>query len=205
MTPAQTISTYHPVLQQVAMKLVRCKADAEDIVQDTFLKWLSIDSTKVKNTKAYLIKSVHNNCLNHLNSLKKRQEEYFDSFNFPEIINKFKEMDLSQMDLNIDLKAALSVINQKLEPLEKLVYLLREVFNMDYEALQELLAKKQDHCRQLFSRAKKKLEDQAHKITIDWNTMPKWVESFKKAYDEGFSQDLIRDILGDNQAVIKTA
>ena len=49
---------------------------AEDIVQDTFLKWLSAEKAHIQNTKAYLIKAVTNNALNHLTSLKKKKEEY---------------------------------------------------------------------------------------------------------------------------------
>src|SRR5690606_10607667 len=63
---AQTISLYQPLLHTIAYNLVRCKQDAEDIVQETFIKWLTIDHEKVQNTKAYLVRAVTNNCLNHL-------------------------------------------------------------------------------------------------------------------------------------------
>ena len=84
------------MLQNIAYNLLRCKADAEDIVQDTFVKWLSIDQTKIQNTKAYLIKSVTNNCLTHLNSLKKKKEEYRDSISLAELMVKFKESDIAE-------------------------------------------------------------------------------------------------------------
>ena len=66
LTQTQTIALYHPMLHSIALRIVKCKADAEDIVQDTFLKWLSIEKEQIQNTRAYLIKSVTNNCLNHL-------------------------------------------------------------------------------------------------------------------------------------------
>ncbi|HNP96662.1 MAG TPA: sigma-70 family RNA polymerase sigma factor [Cyclobacteriaceae bacterium] len=191
MTQAQTIALYHPLLHGIAMRFVKCKADAEDIVQDTFLKWLSIDTQKVRNTKAYLIKSVTNNCLNHLEALKRKKEEYMESIHLPELVTKFKELDFSQIDLHVDLQAALSVIHQKLEPLERAVFVLREVFNVDYEALQVVLEKKKEHCRQLLSRAKKKLSDETSKIHIDFNLKAAWIENFKKACETGLSTDLI--------------
>lgn len=201
MTQAQTIALYHPLLHGIAMRIVKCKADAEDIVQDTFLRWLSTEREKIQNTKAYLIKSVTNNCLNHMQSLKRKKEEYFDNIQMPEFINKFKELDLSQLDIQVDMQAALKVIHSKLEPLERAVFVLREVFNFDYEALQDVLEKKKDHCRQLFSRAKKKLDDEANKINIDWPVKPQWVETFTKACEQGFSSDLINCLKGD----LKTA
>ncbi len=185
------------MLHGIALRIVKCKADAEDIVQDTFLKWLSIDKEKIKNTKAYLIRSVTNNCLNHLQALKRKKEEYLDGIQFPDFINKFKELDLSQLDIQIDTQAALKVLHNKLEPLERAVFVLREVFNFDYDALQDVLEKKKDHCRQLLSRAKKKLDDEALKINFDWPAKPQWVENFTKACEMGFSSDLIATFKSD--------
>lgn len=185
------------MLHSIAVRIVRCKADADDIVQDTFLRWLSAEKEKIKNTKAYLIKSVTNNCINHINALKRKKEEYLENIHLPEFIHKFKELDFSQIDLHIDIQAALAVIHHKLEPLERAVFLLREVFNFDYEALQELLEKKKDHCRQLFSRAKKKLEGEAEKINTDWSLKPQWIETFTKACESGLSSDLIKSLKKD--------
>lgn len=198
MTHAQTISLYHPLLHGIAYRIVKCRQDAEDIVQDTFLKWLSVEKEKIQNTKAYLIRSVTNNCLNHLHTLRRKKEDYLESIQFPELVNKFKEhLDLRHIDIQVDMQAALKVIHGKLEPLERAVFLLREVFNFDYDALQDVLEKKKDHLRQLFSRAKKKLEDESLKISIDWPSKPQWVENFTKACESGFSNDLVKSLTKD--------
>jgi RNA polymerase sigma factor (sigma-70 family) len=130
MDHAQTIALYQPLLHTIAYNLVRCKEDAEDIVQETFMKWLSIDQEKIENTKAYLIRAVTNNCLNHLNSLRKKKEEYID--NVSEVINRFKETNFAHLDLDINLSVALNVLHTKLEPLERAVYLLKDIFDLDY-------------------------------------------------------------------------
>ena len=122
MNPSQAIQLYQPTLRSIAYNLVRSHADADDIVQETFLKWLSIDSDKIQNTKAYLIKAVTNNCLNHLNSLKKKKEEYLDSINVSEFIHRFKENNFAHLDLEADLSKAFKVMLTKLEPLERAVY-----------------------------------------------------------------------------------
>jgi len=101
MTQAQTITLYQPLLHTIAYNLVRCKEDAEDIVQETFVKWLTIDQKKIENTKAYLIQAVKNNCLNHLTSLRKKKEEYFDNLHLADLLTKFKETNLSKLDLDI--------------------------------------------------------------------------------------------------------
>ena len=190
MTQAQTIALYQPLLQTIAYNLVRCKQDAEDIVQETFIKWLSAEQHKIQNTKAYLIKAVTNNCINHLNSIKRKKEEYIE--NVSEALLKFKETNLSHLDIDIDVDTALAVISHKLEPLERAVYLLKEVFDFDYDALQETLNKKKDHCRQLFCRAKKKLNDETSKIHIP--TKAELLTSFRNACRFGNPSELILEL-----------
>lgn len=181
MNQAQTITLYQPVLQAIAYKILRCKADAEDIVQDTFIKWLSTEQKKIKNTKAYLVRAVRNNCLNHLNTLRKKKEEYLDAIDLSKVAGKFKD-DFSHLDLDAELSKALALLHAKLEPLERAVYLLKEVFDFDYQSVQLALNRKQEHCRQLFCRAKKKLEAiEVPTMTLDLSKSGSWMESFRKA------------------------
>jgi RNA polymerase sigma-70 factor (ECF subfamily) len=194
MNHAQTITLYQPLLHSIAYNLVRCKEDAEDIVQETFAKWLVIDQQKIENTKAYLIRAVTNNCLNHLNSLKKKKEEYFSHVNWQELISKFKETNLSKIDLEVNLNAAFAVLHIKLGPMERAVYLLKEVFDFEYEELQVLLNKKQDYCRQLFCRAKKKLNEETSKIHFSMPDTSGLMKSFRDACDLGNATDLIQEL-----------
>jgi RNA polymerase sigma factor (sigma-70 family) len=203
MNHTQTITLYQPMLHTIAYNLVRCKADAEDIVQETFLKWLSIDQQKIENTKAYLIKAVTNNCLNHLNSLRKKKTEYLDSIHLPEFLNRFKETNISKLDLDINLKAAFKVLNTKLEPLERAVFLLKEVFDIDYDAMQQMLDKKKDHCRQLLSRAKKKLNEETAKIHFDMPDTGKMLKSFRNACDLNNASDFVQELKNDISSTIR--
>jgi RNA polymerase sigma-70 factor (ECF subfamily) len=197
LNPAQAISLYHPMLQNIAFKILQCKADAEDVVQDTYLKWLSIDQQKIKNTKAYLINAVINNCLNHLKAIKKKKEEYFDSFSLQEVIGRFTESDFFQFDLQSELSEAFVILQNKLEPLERAVYLLKEVFDMDYDTLQEVLDKRKDHCRQLFSRARKKLNQETEKINFNFPNKTDLFQSFREACDIGNPSDFIGHLKND--------
>jgi len=167
MTQAQTIALYQPLLHRIAYNLVRCNADAEDIVQETFLRWLTIDQKKIENTKAYLIKAVTNNCLSHLETLKRKKEEYLENISSSEFVQKLKEVNFSHLDLEVDLKQAFKVLQSKLQPLERAVFLLKEVFDFDYDSLTKTLDKKKDHCRQLLARAKKKLAEKTANVHIE--------------------------------------
>jgi RNA polymerase sigma factor (sigma-70 family) len=192
---AQVITLYQPLLHRIAYNLLRCKADAEDVVQETFIKWLTIDHEKIENTKAYLIKAVTNNCLNHIQSLKKKKEEYWDSIQLSELLVKFKESDFAHIDLEKELSAAFKVIQTKLEPLERAAYLLKEVFDYEYDEIQKVLGKKADHCRQILSRARKKLENEKGKIRIDDTS--NLFESFKAACTVDNANDFIQHLKAD--------
>ena len=203
MTQAQTISLYQPLLHTIAYNLVRCKEDAEDIVQETFVRWLSIDQQKIENTKAYLIKAVTNNCLNHLNSLKKKKEQYLDAMHMPELFTRFKETNLAKLDLDVNLSVAFKVLQTKLGPLERAVYLLKEVFDFDYEELQQTLNKKKEHCRQLFCRAQKKLNEEKAKIHWELPDASDLMNSFRRACDFGNASDFVHELKNDISKVLK--
>ena len=197
MYPEQAITLYRPMLHAIAYNLVRCKADAEDIVQETFLKWLSIGPKKIEDTKAYLIRAVRNNCLNHIKKIRNKKEELLNQSNIAEIISRFKETSLAHIDLEIDLAKAMKVLQAKLEPLERAVFLLKEVFDFDYDVLQDTLDKKKEHCRQLFCRAKKKLKDETAKLNFELPDAASLLETFKNACDFGNANELINMLKND--------
>lgn len=197
MNHAQTIALYQPTLHAIAMKLLRCKADAEDIVQETFIKWLDVEHEKIKNTKAYLVRAVTNNCLNHLEALKKKKEEYLESFHWPHFIEKFRDSDFTHIDLENKLTRAFHVLQHKLEPLERAVYVLKEAFDFDYKAIQELLDKKQDHCRQLFCRARKKLEQEKERLNAAIHEKTALMKSFTESCDMGHASQFIAELRND--------
>ena len=197
MNQSQTIALYQPMLVTIACKLVQCKADAEDIVQETFLKWLSRGPQKIDNIKAYLIKAVTNKCLNHLDSLRRKKEELLEQVSASEMITKFKELNLAHLDLEVRLAAAFKIVHTKLEPLERAVFLLKEVFDVEYEVLQETLNKKKEHCRQLLSRAKRKLQLETLRRPDSQGGKATLLERFRESCDLGSVNALIDELKKD--------
>ena len=191
MNRAEAISLYQPLLYSIALKMVDTLEDAEDIVQDTFVKWLSIDTKKIADTKAYLAKSVRNNCLQFLNSLKSKISKKSTCLEeHHELIDGTQEMSSFHLDFEVQMSEAWAVLHKKLEPLEKSIYVLREVFDVEYEELQHIFGKKKDHCRQLFCRAKAKIEKDMSNLKLSKLKLP---ASFKKACDFGSLSDIITD------------
>ncbi len=150
-----------------------------------------------------MIKAVTNNCLNHLNALKKKKEEYLDAVPVAELLSKFKETNLAKLDLDINLSAAFKVLQTKLGPLERAVYLLKEVFDFDYEELQLTLNKKKEHCRQLFCRAQKKLSEETAKIHFEMPDASALINSFRHACDFGNASDFVQELKNDISEVLQ--
>lgn len=185
------------------MKIVGSIHDAEDIVQETFLKWLTLEKEKINNTKAYLVRAVTNNCLNHLASLKQRKNEYLENVKPAEMIDWHFIAEVKKIDLDHEVSHALNILHKKLEPLEKAIFLLREVFNFEYEELQHLFDKKKENCRQLFCRAKEKLNNESVKIKIQVPNPTSFFQSFKKASDLGQISDFIQHLGNDISTRLK--
>jgi RNA polymerase sigma factor (sigma-70 family) len=195
---AQTIALYHPLLQSIAFRILKCQADAEDMVQDTFLKWLNAEHEKIQNTKAYLIAAVTNNCLNHLQTFRKKKLEYLEGMDMTKLKEKWKvQLDLSHLDLEMEVKTALRIVHEKLEPLERAVFLMKEVFNIDYDGIQLVLEKKKDNCRQLFSRARKKLQEGTDRWKESMPDVEKMADNFKAACDFDKVDDFIHSLKED--------
>ncbi len=202
LNPTQTIVLYQPTLYAIAMKFLRCKADAEDIVQETFVRWLNTEHAKIENTKAYLVRAVTNNCIKHLHAIKRKKEQYLAGINVGEWVDKFKETDLSA-EFEARLGKAFHIIQHKLEPLERAVYVLKEAFGFDYKALQVVLDRKQDHCRQLFSRAKKKIATERARLSTVIEEQTALLKSFLQACDTGKAEPIIDELTRDLPAAVK--
>ncbi len=191
MSREQAITLYQPLLHSIAFNILRCKADAEDIVQETYLRWLTLGPIQVENVKGYLIKAVRNNCFSHINALRTKQADVLSLIGVDEIEDLGKESNFAYLDLEIELAKAMKVLQSKLEPLERAIFVLKEVFDFDYDALQETFDKKKDHCRQLFCRAKKKLSTETSKLNFE---IPGLVETFRNACDFGNVSELIKEL-----------
>ena len=195
MSQNETITLYQPLLYSIAFKMVGTVMDAEDIVQDTFLKWLKTEQKKINDTKAYLIRSVTNTCLNHINQLNKKKENLLEAINHPSFIDK---IELPNFDFKNELSEAVGVLLKKLEPTERAVFILREIFNFDYSELTEILDKKKENCRQLLCRAKEKLNQEKERFHVNLDVHSQFVDKFKSACTLGevanFIENLKKDI-----------
>lgn len=148
-----------PLLFSIGYRMLGSVSEAEDLVQETFLKAYQLDDQKIDNKKAYFCKIMTNRCLDVLKSARYRREQYTGPWN-PEPLLLEKSVDVSPLDTVMQ-KEGLSIaylrMMEHLTPDERAVLLLKEVFDFSYSEISHFIAKKEENCRKIFSRAKQKL------------------------------------------------
>lgn len=148
---------YHPLLFSIAYRMTGSAMDAEDIVQEAYVRYQAVDRETIENRKAYLTTITSRLALNHLSSARVQRETYPGPW-LPEPVLGVDQPLLAAParragDLD-SISMALMVLLENLTPAERAVFILREVFDYGYDEIGEMLEKSASACRKLFSRAK---------------------------------------------------
>ena len=154
-------SSLRPRLVRLAYRMLGSVADAEDIVQDSWLRWLATDRTAVREPAAFLRTIVTRLCLNELKSARRRRESYVGSW-LPEPIFDPEDGDAAD-DITMPLMLAL----ERLSPLERAAFLLHDVFGMDFDEISSAIGREATACRKLASRARAHVTEARPRFAID--------------------------------------
>ncbi|WP_163267324.1 sigma-70 family RNA polymerase sigma factor [Chelativorans alearense] len=144
---AAAFDPLRPRLIRVAYRMLGSVADAEDIVQEAFLRWLNTDRDAVREPEAYLRRIVTRLCLDHLKSARHRRETYVGPWLPEPVIEEEDEID---DDVTLPLMMAL----ERLSPLERAAFLLHDVFGVGFDEVAATIGREPAACRQLASRAR---------------------------------------------------
>ncbi|MCY1047291.1 sigma-70 family RNA polymerase sigma factor [Corallococcus sp. bb12-1] len=143
--PAEVFDPLRPRLLRIAYRMLGIVAEAEDVVQEAYLRWHQTDRAAVRDAEAVLVRTVTRLCLDVLKSARVQREQYVGTW-LPEPIVETVEGD----DLTLTLMMAL----ERLSPLERAAFLLHDVFGMDFDEVAKAIDRDPAACRQLASRAR---------------------------------------------------
>jgi RNA polymerase sigma-70 factor, ECF subfamily len=149
-----------PLLFSIAYRMVSSVSEAEDIVQEAFLRIhrAEAEGTKVDSPKAYLSAVVTRLSIDHLKSARARREQYVGQW-LPEPLLTDPAPDAAARAETADsLSMAFLVLLESLSPVERAVFLLREVFDYDYAQIAKIVQRSEDNCRQLYVRARRRID-----------------------------------------------
>lgn len=189
MTKDEMFLDYRNLLFSISYDMLGNVQEAEDMVQETYIKWI-VSSETVTYPKAYLVKIITNLCINYLDLARKKREQYVGVWLPGPIVQKAG--DTSQPgEFYHAISIGLMVLLEKLTPVERAVFLLKEIFVYDHHEIGEIIGKTEDNCRQLLARAKKQLGNDHKRFQIDLNAHEEILRRFIDACRSGDLDSLI--------------
>ena len=144
---------HRSVLAGLAYRMLGSLAEAEDVVQDAYLRWARADASTITHPRAYLARVLTRLCLDRMSSAAARREQYVGTW-LPDPIVAAPAEPVAE-----DLSIALLVTLERLSPLERAAFLLHEVFDMEYGDIASALGRTEEACRQLVVRARQHVRD----------------------------------------------
>ena len=156
---ALSFEPHRPRLIRVAYRMLGSMADAEDVVQDAFLRWLHTDRTPIDTPEAYLVRTVTRLCLDLLKSARRRRETYVGPWLPEPVVESAGEAD----DVTLPLLLAL----ERLSPLERAAFLLHDVFGMSFDEVAGSIGRDAAAVRQLAARARHHVHEARPRFAVD--------------------------------------
>jgi RNA polymerase sigma factor (sigma-70 family) len=171
-----------PRLFGIAYRMLGSSAEAEDIVQDVWLRWHSTNRSAVENPPAYLAKTTSRLCINLARSAHSRRETYIGT-PLPEPVDNNSDPGLGA-ERGEALKLAVQMLLEKLSPAERAAYVLREAFDYSYGQIAYILQREEASTRQLVSRARKHIAD-SRRARVSVDEQRRFLEVFIDAARKG--------------------
>lgn len=173
---AAAFEPLRPKLMRVAYRMLGSVADAEDIVQEAFIRWMRADRAAVREPEAFLRRTVTRLCLDQLKSARRQRESYVGSW-LPEPVVEDDEVD----DVSLPLMLAL----ERLSPLERAAFLLHDVFGLQFEEVAAEIERDPAACRQLAARARSHVREARPRFKVEKERGLELAEAFFNASRSG--------------------
>lgn len=173
---AAVFDPLRPRLTRVAYRMLGSVADAEDVVQESFIRWMGADRAAVREPEAFLRRTVTRLCLDQLKSARHRRETYVGPW-LPDPIVEEEDVE----DVTLPLMLAL----ERLSPLERAAFLLHDIFGLDFEEVAKTIDRDPAACRQLASRARNHVRDARPRFQVEKKRGMEIVDAFFAASRSG--------------------
>ncbi|HEX6147601.1 MAG TPA: RNA polymerase sigma-70 factor [Acidimicrobiia bacterium] len=191
--------THRSLLFTVAYEMLGSAADAEDVVQETWLRWVDVDQDQVRDPRAYLVRVVTRQALNRIRTMARRREDYVGEW-LPEPLLTSPDV-ADDVVLAESLSMAMLTVLETLGPTERAVFVLREVFETPYEEIAEALGKTAAAVRQITHRARSHVAARRPRVQVSPAEQQAVVERLLSVLDSGDIQALL-DILAPDVVLV---
>jgi RNA polymerase sigma-70 factor (ECF subfamily) len=185
---ADPFVTHRRLLFTVAYEMLGSAADAEDVVQETWLKWSGVDQSEVRDPRAYLVRIVTRKALDQLRVLARRREDYVGPW-LPEPLLTSPDV-AEDVELADSLSMAMLLVLETLTPTQRAVFLLRDVFAFEYSELAEAVGKSPAAVRQIAHRARERVAQGRPSGVVSAADTRSALQAFQRALATGDIQHL---------------
>jgi RNA polymerase sigma-70 factor (ECF subfamily) len=148
---------HRPRLFGIAYRMLGSRSDAEDVLQDSYLRWHGGATDELRSPEAWLVTTVTRLCIDRLRAARTERKHYVGPWLPEPLIGDTAPAADARAELSSSLSIAFLVVLEQLEPDERAAFLLHEVFDTDYAEIAEILGKSEAACRQMVSRARKRV------------------------------------------------
>lgn len=201
---AAEFETHRPHLLGIAYRMTGSLADAEDLVQEAWLRWQAADRAGIESPRAYLATVVTRLALDHLKSARVRREQYVGQWlpePAPESLFAGELSPEQRAEVHDSLSYAFVVMLERLAPLERAVFLLRDVFDYDYREIAEVVDRSEPACRQVLHRARARLAEARPRFECGYQQRLRLLEAFTRAASVG-DMDALTAVLAEDVVAI---
>ncbi len=200
MDPAtEAFVAHRNLLFTVAYEMLGSAADAEDVLQETWLRWAGVDLGAVRDRRAYLVRITTRQALKRLRTLGRRKEAYFGPW-LPEPLLTAPDV-AEDVELADSVSMAMLLVLETLSPTERAVFVLREVFDLDYDEIADAVGKSQAAVRQIAHRARSHVAARRPRDVVSPAETRDALQAFQQAVETGDLQRLL-DILAPDVVLL---
>ncbi|CAN7671776.1 RNA polymerase sigma-70 factor [Trinickia sp. LjRoot230] len=182
---AHTFNVLCPRLQKIAYRMLGSVAEAEDIVQDVWLRWDAAARESIDNAEAWLVAVTTRLSIDRLRAAKIQREHYRGVWLPEPEITGFPATPEEIAERTDDVSVAFLMLLERLTPEARAAFLLREIFDADYSEVAAVIGKTEAACRQLVSRAKAQLRDERPRYAVPRETYHRLLQMFAQAVERG--------------------
>ncbi|MEV0174256.1 RNA polymerase sigma-70 factor [Streptomyces sp. NPDC050803] len=187
------------LLFTVAYEMLGSAADAEDVVQETWLRWTAVDLDTVRDHRAYLVRITTRQALNRMRTLSRRKESYVGSW-LPEPLLTAPDV-ADDVELADSVSMAMLLVLETLAPAERAVFVLREVFDLPYDEIADAVEKTPAAVRQIAHRARSHVAARRPRGTTSASQSRAALDAFQRAVETGDLQGFF-DVLAPDVVIL---
>ncbi|HVM18518.1 MAG TPA: RNA polymerase sigma-70 factor [Egibacteraceae bacterium] len=190
----QEFMALRPLLLGIAYRMLGTRSEAEDVVQDAYLRWERTERSRVRSARAYLTTTVTRLAVDHLRSARRAREQYVGPWLPEPLIVDDLERTVERRE---HVSTALMIVLERLTPDERAAWLLREVFDYPYAEVASILDRSETACRQLVSRARRHIAEQRGRFTASEDQHERLMDRFVQACTGGDMHELMALLTDD--------